>query len=145
MRSQVLITPVDELVKCVISHPKSSISTLSKMLRIKEDVVEKWVIVLEEQSVFKVEYLGLNSVVSFINHESKKEVLHIDTIKDSFIGACYKRSIPTHKMRELWKQFFIEKELDMKLEFEKESIKKGFDKKKIPLAWSKFRKTLEEL
>ena len=48
-------------------------------------------------------------------------------------------------MKELWHLFYTQYEFEIKELFEKETLKKGFEKKKIPLAWKKFSKTLEEL
>lgn len=144
MESQVLITPVDEMVTYIKSHPKSSIEQIAKFFKLRDDLVEKWVTVLEEQKIVRVEFQGLSSIVTF-NKGVKKADSSIDNIKDMFVKACYRKKLPNEKMKVLWKAFVEKFEAEIKAEFEKESKRKKFEPAKIPIAWKRFRKTLDEL
>ena len=144
MSSQVLITPVDEIVTYIKAHPRTSIQNLSAVFKIKEDLVEKWVTILEEQGVLRVEFSGLDSIVTFVTQQTTKKI-DVENIKELFVQSCYKKKVPTNKMKELWEVFFHQYEAEIKAAFEKLCEKKKFEKNKIPNAWLRFRATLEKL
>lgn len=145
MKSQVLITPIDEIMTYLKSHPNSTTTQISTLFKIDENVIDKWISILEEEKVVKVEFHGLEPEITYINPKKNTKKISIDNIKDSFIQACYKRKISNDKMKELWRIFFTKYEKEIKEQFEKESIEKKLDKKMIPVAWERFRKTMEEL
>ncbi len=145
MNSQVLITPIDEIVTYIKKNPRTSISKISKIFKIREDLVDRWISVLEEQEILVVDFKGLDSVVSFKEHNGELKKINVENVKELFVQACYKKKVATPQMKELWIRFYKLFESEIKSEFEKECVKKGFDKKKIPMAWKKFSKTLEVL
>ncbi|MCH8519334.1 MAG: hypothetical protein LAT82_01115 [Nanoarchaeota archaeon] len=145
MKNQILVTSVDEIVTFIKHNPHKTIAEISKVFKIKEDIVDKWVAVLEEYNVCKVEFHGLEGKVEFIEDTKTKKKVKVDQIKDLFIRACYAKKISTDKMKELWVLFFDEYEIEIKKEFEKECEEKKFDKKKIPLAWERFKQVNKTL
>ena len=145
MKNQILLTPVDEIVTYIKQNPHKTIADISKIFKIKEDIIDKWVTVLEEYNICKVEFHGLEGRIEYCEETGKKKNIKVEQIKDLFIRACYSRKISTEKMKELWNLFFVEYEEEIKKEFEKECIEKKLDKRKIPLAWERFKQTNKTL
>ena len=145
MKSEVLITPIDEIITYLKSHPLCSTSQLAILFKIDEEIIDKWISILEEQGIVKVEFHGLEPEITYINKNKTDKKISIDNLKDSFVQACYKKKISNEKMKELWRVFFSQYEQEIKKQFEKESVERKLDKKMIPIAWQRFRKTMEEL
>lgn len=145
MKSQVLTTPIDEIATYLKNHPNSTTSQIAMLFKVDESVVDKWVSILEEEKVVKVEFHGFEPEISFVEVNKEKKGVSINNLKDAFVKACYKKKISNEKMKELWRVFFIQFEDEIKSQFEKESIDKKMNKKMLPIAWKRFRRTMEEL
>lgn len=145
MKSQVLITPIDEIITYLKNHPQSSTAQIAMLFKIDEEIVDKWISILEEEGIVKIEFHGLEPEISYIDKKQTKKQISIDNLKDAFVQACYKKKVSNDKMKELWKLFFNQYEQDIKEQFKKESLERKLDKKMIPVAWQRFRKTMEEL
>ena len=140
MKNQVLLTPVDAIVTYIKQNPHKTVADISKIFNIKEDIVDKWITVLEEYNVCRVEFHGLEGKIEFTENSDNKKKIKVEQIKELFIKACYSRKISTDKMKELWIHFFNEFEEEIKKEFEIECLEKKLEKRKIPVAWERFKK-----
>ncbi len=89
MESKVLLTPVDELVDIVKQNPNCEIEFISQKLRLPQDLIEKWLIVLEEFKILNIKYKGFKGFVntsdSLKKHDSSKEI-DIDKIKELYVS-----------------------------------------------------------
>ncbi|MFP4402352.1 MAG: hypothetical protein ACLFPL_03900 [Candidatus Nanoarchaeia archaeon] len=145
MDNPTLLTPIDELVTYVKNRPGISLKELSTVFKVSETIMDRWISVLEEEGILRVEIHKLESLVYFKEREKRTKQIKVENIKEKFVQACYRKKISTEKTKELWKLFFNEFENDIKEQFEKESREKKFEIKKIPLAWKKFRESMQEL
>ena len=145
MVNPTLLTPIDEIVTYVKNKPGIGLKELSSIFKVSETIMDRWVSVLEEEEIFRVELHNLESHVHFNEKEKKVKQIKVENIKEKFVQACYHRKVSTEKTKELWKIFFTEFENDIREQFEKESREKKFEIKKIPLAWKKFRESMLEL
>ena len=145
MKSQVLNTPVDEVVEYIKKHPNSTILSISKAFKINEELVDRWISVLEEAGILKVQFKGIEPQITYIDQTKKKKIIRVDGMKEAFTQACYRKKISTEKMKELWKLFFQVYEEEIKEQFSKECIENKIERKKIPIAWERFKQNMREL
>ena len=87
MKSEVLITPIDEIITYLKSHPLCSTSQLAILFKIDEEIIDKWISILEEQGIVKVEFHGLEPEITYINKNKTDKKISIDNLKDSFVKA----------------------------------------------------------
>jgi DNA-binding transcriptional regulator YhcF (GntR family) len=145
MENSTLHTPIDDIVTYVKSHPGIGLKDLSSTFKVNETIMDRWVSVLEEEGIFRVELHNLESKVYFEEKQKQTKEIKVENIKERFVQACYHKKISTEKTKELWRLFFEEYEDEIRQQFEKESREKKFDSKKIPLAWKRFRESMKEL
>lgn len=143
MSSTVLTTPVDTLVKIVKENQPCTISFIKGQLRLPIQLIEKWLVILDEYKVISIKYKGLEGFVS-LNQEKKKEDISVESIKETFIEKCASKKITFSQMTKIWPRFVQEFEGNLKESFWEENKKKGYSDKKINLAWLKFKKDLEK-
>lgn len=148
MLSKVLLTPVDDLVNIVKSNPNCSINFIQQKLKLPLEVIEKWIVILDEFSVLDVNYKGFEGYVSLSNlqvEKSSDKNLDPELIKDSFIDKAKAKGLNFDQINNLWSSFFIKHETDIKKLFEDKAKKAGYDKSKIGLAWQKYRSSFMRL
>lgn len=143
MSNTVLITPVDTLVNIVKEQQPCTITKLKQQLRLPSQLIEKWLVILEEFEIITVNYKGLEGIVKIREKEFKQEELSTETLRDAFIERCIKKKITFSKMGQIWPVFIKEFETPLKELFFEEAKKKGHTKSKIEPAWLKFRKELQ--
>lgn len=143
MSNTILTTPVDTLVKIVKENQPCTLSFLKDKLRLPLELIEKWLVVLEEYKIISVTYKGLEGFVRINEKEFNQEELSPESLKEAFIDKCVKRKIPFSKMALIWPKFIIKFEKELKELFIQEALKAGHTKNKTEIAWVKFRKELE--
>ena len=148
MQNNVISTPIDELVNIVKENQNCSITMLRTKLRLPSDLIEKWLVILEEYKVIEVKYKGFEGYVKI--HEEKidekiKDNLDIGFIKENFLDKAKDRGLTMDKIRKIWPSFIKEYELEIKKAFVEKSKKQHYEPARIEKAWEKYRHELEVL
>jgi DNA-binding transcriptional regulator YhcF (GntR family) len=147
MLNKVLNTPVDNLVELVKSNKDCTISFLVQKLNLPIEVVEKWVVVLEEYKIIKVNYRGFEGYVSYVENkkdeeDEKEEAINIENLKENFIEKSKKRNLTTAQMESLWPKFISQYKSEIREIFFDMAKKRGYDSYKIAQAWNKYSEEL---
>jgi hypothetical protein len=145
MISKILETPVDHLVKFVKDHPNSSVTSIRENLKVPGEILERWLVVLEEYKIIDVEYKGFEGFVTFVGKKESKDEVDIDNLKEIFVNSAKKTGMPYDKIREAWPIFLSKYESEIHELFIKKAKKLGFDQSKVTVAWNKYWKGLEVL
>ncbi len=148
MQSKILETPVDKLVELVKNNRNCSVDFLILKLNLPAEIVEKWLVVLEEFQVLRVKYKGFEGFVDISRKEEDKierdkSKVDVDNLKDIFMQKSKENNLTFDKMRKLWPIFISEYERDIKQLFEDKAKKMGYEIQKIEIAWMKYKKELE--
>ncbi len=148
MESKVLLTPVDDLVEIVKQNPNCQINFLSQKLKLPQELIEKWLVVLEEFKILTITYKGFNGFVSISQgvkkHNSSKEI-DIDKIKQIFVSKSKEKGLTINKMQQVWPNFLKRYESDIHEMFVNKAKAAGYPENKIDPAWNKFRGELNTL
>lgn len=148
MLSKVLSTPVDDLVNLVKTNNNCSISFLKTKLNVPIEILERWLVVLEEYNVLRVKYKGFEGFVT-ISQETKlikdKDKINVEKLKEVFIEKAKNKNLSYEKMKKIWPLFVMKYETDIKDLFEDRAKDIGYETPKIEKAWSKYRMELNEL
>lgn len=148
MQNKILITPVDTLVEIVAENKKCSITFLKNKLNLPVEIIEKWLVILEEYKIVNIHYRGLEGYVSIIEEKKEKNnprEVDISNIKERFIERSKLKEMDYNKMKKLWPIFISEYESEIKKEFSDKAKKIGYENEKIEKAWVKYKLDLEEL
>ncbi len=146
MQNKILTTPVDNLMDIIKEKKKVSLSQIKRELKLPQELIEKWLIILEEFKIVKLQYSGFEGYVTFVEKKDKsksKNQLDIENLKDTFIEKSKEKDISYEKMRTLWPKFISEYETDIKLLFEERAKTQGYEELRIEKAWLKYKKELE--
>jgi len=150
MQSKTLSTPIDELVEIIKNEPNCKLSELKKILNLPLEIIEIWLVVLEEFGVLNVHYKGFEGFIKINENsqdknlkQSEEEQLNIDNLKNSFVLSSKEKNLSYEKMSILWPKFILEFEDEIKLLFDKKSKEKGYLKSQIDSAWIRYKKELE--
>lgn len=148
MENKVLLTPVDDLVDIVKENPNCQIGFLAQKLNLPQDLIEKWLVVLEEFKILTIKYKGFNGFVnvsdSLKKHDSSKEI-NIDKLKETFVSKSKEKGLSIEKMQEVWPTFLAKFEKEIHRLFVQKATNAGYPKNKIELAWTRFRTELNTL
>lgn len=148
MLNKTLVTPVDDLVKIIIKKDPCSTTELSSQLRIPLELIERWLVVLEEFGIIKVHYKGLDGWVS-LNKNSKfaksKEDVDLEQLKDTFIGKCKEKNLSYDEITRLWPVFLKQNDQEIKSIFYTKAKDMGFDVDKTDRAWQRFETELYKI
>lgn len=146
MSDNILITPIDDLVSIVKSNRNSTITTLKFKLKVPMEILERWLVVLEEYGVIKVEYKGFEGFVNYVEKtKQSKGKFDIYNLRNEFIESSKQKKISFGQMQKLWPKFISEYEAEIKKEFVEKAKSLGYDDFKIKKAWVKFRGDLDNL
>lgn len=148
MQSKVLSTPVDDLMEIVKKEDNSSISSLKQKLNVPQEILGRWLIVLEEYDVLKVHYKGFEGYVTISQKTKEKkneDKINVEKLKEVFIEKGKKRNLSYDKMKQIWPIFVKEYENDIRDLFEDKAKDSGYDTNKIEKAWNKYKLELKEL
>lgn len=146
MLNKVLLTPVDHIVEHVKQNGECTLTSLKDKFNIQTDIIEKWLVILEENGVLKVKYKGFEGYISHIEVEKQEDKeVNIDELKNSFIQKSKLKKIPFEKMKLIWPVFVAEHENEIKDKFERRAKRLGYDATKVAKAWIKYREELEKL
>ena len=147
MLGKTLLTPVDNIVGYVKEKPNCTISYLRDKLNVPSNVLERWLVILDENEIVTMHYRGLEGFVNLT--EKQKNVNNnasdVEKVEEIFIEKCRKRNLGFDKMQELWPKFLEEYNNEIKKQFYERAKDRGFNEKKIERAWEKFRKGLKSL
>lgn len=148
MENKILLTPIDSLVDIIKEYPNSSIETLSSKINLSKELVEKWLVVLEEFKILNIKYKGFEGFVnisqSLLEHENSKEI-DINKLKETFVAKSRDRNLSASKMKELWPLFLKKYNEEIEKLFWKKARSAGYADEKIPYAWKKFKEELNKL
>lgn len=144
MQTRVLTTPVDSLVDIVKQHKHIRIEELTKHLKLPSSIIEKWLVVLEEYQVLKVNYSGFEGYVEYSEKQKSNEI-DVEDIKTEFIEKCKNKGLTFDQIKPIWHQFLDKAKPQIKEEFFKKSKSQGYKYSKIQIAWKKFEKELEDV
>ena len=147
MQKRILLTPVDTLVEIIIENKKCSITFLKNKLNLPLEIIEKWLVILEEYKVIDIHYSGLEGYVTIIEDKKKNQVseVNISNLKNNFIQRSKIKDVSYEKMKSLWPVFINEYESDIKRDFYEKAKLKGYDTAKIDIAWVKYKEDLKQL
>ncbi len=149
MLNKVLRTPVDDLVDIVEEKKKCKISYLVSKLNIPAEILERWLIILEEFNVLKLKYVGFEGYVELnkktVVKKDKDDYLDINKLKSDFIKKSHLKNLDSKKINELWKLFIKKYEAELKEDFYKKARDRNYSPKQIERAWNMYRKDLEVL
>lgn len=149
MLNKTLKTPVDSLVELIKANDNCSIAFLQEKLQLPIDIIEKWVVILEEYNVIKVDYRGFDGFVRFVYGDSnsksdkaKEEAIDINKLKEKFVAKAQKRNLTENQMANAWPKFVLAFEKEIRLLFFEKSKDRGYSTYKIADAWNKYRENL---
>ena len=149
MQSKVLLTPIDELVEIIKNEPNSTITQLKEKLNLPQEIIDVWLVVLEEFKVLTVHYQGFEGFVKINDSQIKDtqknldDQLNIDNLKNSFVLSSKEKNLSYDKMKLLWPKFIQEYESEIRLLFEKKAKNKKYSKSQIENAWNRYKQDLE--
>lgn len=142
----VLRTPVDDLVDYVKSQKKCNIKSIKLKLKLPSEIIERWLVILEEFGVIKLNYKGFDGFAEFIESSSKKtEELNVLKLKEIFIEKSKNNHYSASKIQSLWVIFIKEYETEIKQLFFQKAKKRGYQDEKLSHAWNMFREELNSL
>lgn len=146
--SKFLTTPVDDLVKLVEEKPNCSVSYLEKSLKVPSDVIEKWLVILEEFEILSVNYKGFSAFISIHKKRKEKQAkaneVDLDRLRDEFIERSKSKSLSYEKIKRLWPVFISEYEDEIRSLFYEKARRMGYDAVKVDKAWARYRVSLME-
>ena len=147
MLGKTLLTPMDDIVGYAKEKPNCTISYLKDKLNVPSDVLERWLVILDENEVVTMHYRGLKGFVSLTEKQKgmDNKESDIEKIEQVFIEKCRKKNLSFDKMQELWPKFLEEYIDEIKKEFFEKAKKKGFNEKKTEKAWERFKESLKLL
>lgn len=148
MQNKILTTPVDTLVEIIGQNKKCSITFIQSKLKLPVEIIEKWLVILEEYKVVNIHYSGLEGYVTLIEDIKEKnnpKEVDISNLKERFIERSKIKEMDYNKMKKLWPIFLLEYEGEIKNEFMLKAKKMGYEPEKIDKAWIKYKLSLEEL
>lgn len=145
--SKVLLTPIDSLVELLKQKKVLSFSQIQQQIKVPFEILEKWMIVLEEYKIVKTHYQGFEGYAEYTEVQKASEVkeINIDNIKEFFIESCKRKKLDDGEMGKIWPDFILHYEFDIKQLFSNKAKSLGFDEKKMDIAWQKYKKDLETL
>jgi hypothetical protein len=148
MLGKVLTTPVDDLVELIKQNNNCSITFLKNKLNIPQEIVERWIVVLDEYDVLKVHYKGFEGYLSIsetTKKEAQKEKVNVENLKEIFIEKAKKKNLDYDRMKSLWPLFLKEYEKEIKDLFEDKAKDMGYESNKVTKAWEKYQIEMSEL
>jgi hypothetical protein len=151
MLNKILTTPVDQLVELIKENENCTINFLKNSLKVPYEIIEKWIVILEEYKVIEVHYQGFEGFVRYVekkNEESnskKENSIDIYNIKEAFLKRSNLKNISQEDMQKLWPKFVLSYEVEIKKIFFEEAKKRKFNEKQTDMAWIKYREELIKL
>ncbi len=151
MLNKILTTPVDQLVELIKENENCTINFLKNSLKVPYEIIEKWIVILEEYKVIEVHYQGFEGFVRYIQKkdidiDSKKDnKIDIYNIKETFLKKSHLKNIGTDEMKKLWPKFVLSYEIEIKKIFFDEAKNRKFNEKQTDMAWKKYREELIKL
>ena len=147
MLNKVLNTPVDDLVELIKNNKNCTINFLVKKLNLPIEAVEKWIVILEEYNIIKVNYRGFEGYVNYIekkdeNEKKKEKDTNIDKLKETFVEKSIQRGLTNSQMKAIWPKFVSQYEREIREKFFYMAKEKGYDSYKIADAWNRYREDL---
>jgi hypothetical protein len=149
MLNKILTTPIDQLVDLVKKNENCTINFLKNSLKVPYEIVEKWILILEEYKVIEVHYKGFEGFVKYVKKEDdlqkdEKKTNDIDIyhLKESFVKKSKIRKIEDGDMKKLWPKFVLSYEVEIKEIFLEEAKKRKFNEKMTNVAWRRYREEL---
>jgi hypothetical protein len=137
MLTNKILTPIDDFISFIKKNPNSEIYEIAKSLNFSVKVVERWVLILEEEEKIQVK---VENFKSYVSYKSKTKIeFDFSKLKNSFLQKAKQRKIPYFEILNLWKNYIEENEENLKLYYKKD--KKIINKK----SWKIFKLELEAL
>ncbi|MDA3855797.1 MAG: hypothetical protein PF569_06040 [Candidatus Woesearchaeota archaeon] len=146
MLSKVLNTPIDDLVVLIKNNKNCTTTFLREKLNLPYEIIEKWLIILEEYKIIKIHYKGFEGFVELVEKkedaDKEDEELNIENLKETFTSKCKKRDLSYDQMKIVWPKFVENYKGEINKLFYISAQKRGFDKIQTQKAWSKYLEAL---
>ena len=149
MLNKILTTPIDQLVDLIKQNENCTINFLKNSIKVPYDIVEKWILILEEYKVIEVHYKGFEGFVRYIKEDNElekeqktKNEIDIYHLKESFVKKSKIRELSDEEMKKLWPKFVLAYEIEIKQIFLEEAKKRNFNEKVTNTAWQRYREEL---
>jgi len=151
MLNKILLTPVDKMVEIIEKNSNISIKQITDMLAQPRELVEKWLIILEEYNIVDIHYKGLEGFVTkkkeiedniSKKNKSEEDSIDIESLKMEFIKKARLRDLKEEDLVKLWPKFVVSYEDEIKRVFYDGAKKKGYKDNLTNVAWTKYRKEL---
>lgn len=142
---KILLTPVDRMVEIISTSDNINLTDLTKQMHFPREMIERWLIILEEYKILTVHYKGFEGFVKLIKQTNKNSLHEIDVekIKEEFISKAEGKNLALSDIKVIWPKFLKKYENEIKILFEKKAKEKGIENKKIKIGWTKYLVELE--
>lgn len=147
MQSKILITPIDSMVDFISESKICSITKICSKLNLPLEIIEKWLVILEEYKIIEVKYSGFEGFASMnskylektnVKKEKENAILDLKSLKLDFIKKVRDKNLQ-YQAEELWPKFILNYESDIKENFYNSARERGFPEKTMEMAWNKFK------
>ncbi len=142
MLSKVLKTPIDDLMDFIKEKKEVNILTIRQKFNFPMDVIEKWLVILEEYNIIKIHYRGFEGIVNYVEKTKDKGKLSIENLKEVFIQKSRGKNLSTADMQKIWPMFILNHEEDIKVLFFESAKQRSFSLELANKAWTKYREEL---
>lgn len=144
MLSKILTTNVDELVEIVKNNENCTISFVKNKLNLPLELIEKWLVVLEEYGVLEVHYKGFEGFISYKPKKANviKSQINLEDLKGVFIKKAKLRNLTNDDMKILWPKFVMNFDVDIHNLFIEIAKKRNYDDVAVKNAWEKYKEEL---
>lgn len=145
MLNKVLITPIDNLVDLVRKNKNCTKIFLINQLKISEEIIDKWLIILEEFKIIKIKYSGFDAFIDYVEKDIQNveiDKLNILTLREDFVNLAKQKKFNYEKINLLWPKFVDRYEEQIKDLFFLNAKQKKFDQTKTIRAWNKYKEDL---
>lgn len=147
MQSKILITPIDNMVEFISENKNCSINTICSKFNLSLDIIEKWLVILEEYKILEVKYAGFEGFANInpkylekknLKKEKEDSFLDLKSLKLDFIKKVRDKDLQ-YQAEDLWPKFISNYEPEIKENFYKSAKERGFPEKTMDSAWNKFK------
>jgi len=140
-----LRTPLDEIGFFLKDNKnkKFEMEDLVKKFHVPPEVLERWLIILEQNKIIKIEYSGLKVLIQYVFSDKegpvKEEEESIDKkiqeIKEIFIFKSKQKGFPEQEIEEMWKNYLKNYLPQLKKIFYRKAKLKGLSDEDIISTW----------
>jgi len=148
MSSNILKTPVDDLVVYIKETKSCKVSEIVQKFHVPLEYIERWLVILEEANILKLSYSKFEGFIEYVEDQSKLKSnteIDVDKLKEIFLRKSEGKKLSSKKTYELWKIFIKVYEAEIKKLFFTKARARGFPTEKIENAWILYKEDLRKL